>query len=66
MENQSEDEATKIFKSSLVDKAQIVRPSEDDGNGADSVVNNSIMMTAKEDNKQNEEKANIGNKTIKK
>ena len=66
MENQSEDEATKIFKSSLADKAQIVRPSEDDGNGADAVVNNSVMMTAKEDNKQNEEKASIGNKTIKK
>lgn len=65
MENQSEDEATKIFKSSLADKAQIVRPSEDNGNG-DAVINNSVMMTAKEDNKQNEKKASIGNKTIKK
>ncbi|WP_300370105.1 flagellar hook capping FlgD N-terminal domain-containing protein [Brachyspira sp.] len=31
-EAQSEDEATKVFRSSLVDKAQIIRPSADDEN----------------------------------
>ena len=32
-EAQSEDEAAKVFESSLIDKAQIIRPSGDENNG---------------------------------
>lgn len=64
---QSEDEATKVFQSSLAQKSQIIsRPSAEDDGSAGSDGNSTILRSVDNANKTEIQEEKLNNKTVKK
>ena len=68
MDAQSEDEATKIFQSSLIEKAQVIsRPSADDDNSSNSDgISTILRSTGNIENPEEKLNKDFGNKTVRK
>lgn len=67
MDAQSEDEATKVFQSSLAQKSQIIsRPSAEDDGSAGSDGSSTILRSVDNANKTEVQEEKLNNKTVKK
>lgn len=67
MDAQSEDEATKVFQSSLAQKSQIIsRPSSEDDDSAGSDGSSTILRSVDNANKTEVQEEKLNNKTVKK
>ena len=68
MDAQSEDEATKIFQSSLIEKAQVIsRPSADDESSSNSDgISTILRSTGNIENPEEKLNKDFGNKTVRK
>ena len=68
MDAQSEDEATKIFQSSLIKKAQVIsRPSADDESSSNSDgISTILRSTGNIENPEEKLNKDFGNKTVRK